>query len=104
MILFLTYHKVLRGPESKPELYTVQAGQLQRHLELLAKKGLRSLPVRELIGGEAARATPDRASRGPANASKPDRESCAPAAEPVSFLLTFDDGTVDHYEIVLPLL
>ena len=58
MILFLTYHKVLRGHESKPEFYTVQAGQLQRHFELLAQKGLRPLPVAELLGGEAAHEPP----------------------------------------------
>ena len=33
MILFLTYHKVLREPGLKPEFYTVRADQLERQLE-----------------------------------------------------------------------
>src|SRR6266700_3879170 len=50
MILFLTYHKVLRGVESTPEFYTVRAEQLQRHLEMLGQSGLRPLALRELLG------------------------------------------------------
>ena len=78
MILVLTYHKVLRGPDPKSGFYTLQAGQLERHLELLAQSGLQALSPEKLVGFE-------------------------PLSQP-AYLLTFDDGTADHYEVVLPLL
>jgi peptidoglycan/xylan/chitin deacetylase (PgdA/CDA1 family) len=113
MILFLTYHKVLRGPESEAEFYTLQAGKLQRLLELLAEKGLRQLPLRELLHNGGVRPSPGAA--GSDSVETPDSREPVPlsgVAAPgdgrtppaVPFLLSFDDGTVDHYEVVFPLL
>lgn len=78
MILVLTYHKVLRGPDPESGFYTIKAGQLERHLELLAQSGLDALSPEKLVGLEM-----------------PSQEA---------YILSFDDGTVDHYEVVLPLL
>jgi peptidoglycan/xylan/chitin deacetylase (PgdA/CDA1 family) len=78
MILVLTYHKVLAGPDPKSGFYTIRAQQLEHHLELLAQSGFHALSPEELAGG------------------KPPPER--------SYLLSFDDGTADHYEVVLPLL
>ena len=78
MILVLTYHKVLHGPVPDSEFYTIQAEQLESHLELLTQSGLHALSPDKLAGFEPP-------SQG-------------------AYLLSFDDGTVDHYEVVLPLL
>lgn len=78
MILVLTYHQVLRGRDPESRFYTIQAGQLERHLELLAQSGLHALTPEQLVGLERP--------------SQP------------AYLLTFDDGTADQYEVVLPLL
>jgi peptidoglycan/xylan/chitin deacetylase (PgdA/CDA1 family) len=78
MILILTYHKVLRDPGAKPEFYTITATHLERQLELLARSGFPALTPEQLAQG----ALPQ-----------------WPA-----YLLTFDDATVDHYEVVAPLL
>jgi len=78
MILVLTYHKVLRGPDPESGFYTLQARQLERQLELLAQSGLHALSPEKLVCFE-----------------KPSQRA---------YLLSFDDGTVDHYEVVLPLL
>ena len=78
MILVLTYHKVLRGPDPESEFYTLQADQLERQLELLDQGGFRALAPAELLDWR-------------------------PQSNP-AYLLSFDDGTADHYEIVLPLL
>lgn len=78
MILVLTYHEVIRGPVPESEFYTIRAEQLERQLELLAQSGCPVLSPAELAGCEP-----------------PSRRGC---------LLSFDDGTADHYEVVLPLL
>ena len=78
MILVLTYHKVRRAAEPEPGFYTIRAEQLERQLELLAHSGLLAASPEKLAAGE-------------------------PPAQR-SYLLTFDDGTADHYEVVLPLL
>ena len=52
MILVLTYHKVLRGPDPESGFYTIQAGQLERQLELLAQSGLQALAPEKLVGFE----------------------------------------------------
>jgi len=78
MILFLTYHKVLRGPEAKPEFYTTWAEQMERQLEMLARTGFHALCPAELLSVKA---------------------------NPLpSYILSFDDGTEDHHKVVLPLL
>jgi len=78
MILILTYHKVLRQPESRPDFYTIGADEFLRQLDLLVQSGYRALQPEDLMGYQSD--------------SKP------------AYLLTFDDGTRDHYEVVLPLL
>jgi peptidoglycan/xylan/chitin deacetylase (PgdA/CDA1 family) len=78
MILVLTYHKVIRGPDPESDLYTIQAEQMERQLELLSQSGVPVLSPAELAG-------------------------CEPPSQQACFL-SFDDGTADHYEVVLPLL
>jgi hypothetical protein len=39
MILVLTYHKVLRGPDPEPRFYPIQGEQLERQLEMPVHKG-----------------------------------------------------------------
>jgi len=78
MILVLTYHKVLRGPDPESEFYTIRAEHLERQLESLAQGGFRALAPEELFDWK-------------------------PRSDP-AYLLSFDDGTADHYDIVLPLL
>ena len=78
MILVLTYHKVLRRPEDNTEFYSTTAEHLERHLGILAKSGLEPINPRKLAENEPGK--------------------------PSSYLLSFDDGTRDHEELVLPLL
>ena len=49
MILVLTYHKVLRGPDPESEFYTIRAEHLARQLESLAQGGFRALAPEELL-------------------------------------------------------
>jgi peptidoglycan/xylan/chitin deacetylase (PgdA/CDA1 family) len=78
MILVLAYHKVLSGADPESDFYTLQAEKLERHLQLLAQSGLHALSPEQLVGSE-------------------------PPCQG-SYLLSFDDGTADHYGVVLPLL
>jgi len=79
MILILTYHIIVTGPATDAgEFYTITRDVLESQLGVLRARGYRSLRLDELL------------SNGP-----PPPNCC---------LLTFDDGTQDHYDIVLPLL
>lgn len=78
MILFLTYHKVCAGRGEEAEFYTVSRPVLARQLRAVAAAGLQPL--------------------GPADLTK-----ARPAADR-RFMLSFDDGTKDHAETVMPLL
>jgi len=78
MILFLTYHKVVREKEVKPGFYTIRADQLERQLELLARSGFQPLQPQKLLDFKG---------------------SSTPA-----YVLSFDDGTQDHYDVVMPVL
>jgi len=79
MMLILTYHQVARAGEAgAEEFYAVSPEQLARHLELLKSDGWSPMEPSTLRRG----------------ATTGDRE----------FLLTFDDGTSDHYNTVFPLL
>jgi peptidoglycan/xylan/chitin deacetylase (PgdA/CDA1 family) len=78
MILFLTYHKVVREPEARAEFYTIRAEQLERQLELLARSGLEPIAPHQL-----------RDNKGPSRNT---------------YILSFDDGTQDHFDVVLPIL
>jgi peptidoglycan/xylan/chitin deacetylase (PgdA/CDA1 family) len=79
MILVLTYHKVLRDPRGDPDLYTTSSDTFARHLDLLAQSGIRPLSPPELLQSPRDRKEP-------------------------AYVLTFDDGTQDHFDNVLPLL
>ena len=77
MILFLTYHKV-RAETDARDFYTVTPERLREHFQALAAAG------RQCVSVAAVR---------------------EPTALPRNnFVLSFDDGTADHFDIVLPLL
>jgi len=78
MILVLTYHKVLREKESQAEFYSIRADQLERQLALLHQTGFSMLSPAQLL-----------------DSTEQFERAC---------LLTFDDGTSDHWEVVQPLL
>jgi peptidoglycan/xylan/chitin deacetylase (PgdA/CDA1 family) len=78
-MFFLTYHKISQtAGAGDGDFYTVAGAQFARQLELLQARGGECLPVEDLL----------RATTVPEN----------------KFVLSFDDGTADHYEVVLPLL
>ena len=79
MILLFTYHKVSAGAEvGERDFYTVTRGQLVQHFQALAATG------RQCLAASAMR-EPNSLPRN-------------------NFVLSFDDGTADHFDIVLPLL
>jgi len=78
MILILTFHKVVDAPADEREFYTISREQFQEQLEKLAQAGFSALSPADLRTGNLGT-----------------RSGC---------LLTFDDGTADHHEVVLPLL
>jgi peptidoglycan/xylan/chitin deacetylase (PgdA/CDA1 family) len=79
MILLFTYHKVSVGTEpGARDFYTVTREQLTKHFEALAATGRQCLSVSAVREQKPL----------PGN----------------SFILSFDDGTADHIEIVLPQL
>jgi len=77
LLLFLTYHRVLPSPHPKPEFYDISAANLEKHLQVLSRSTLKALTPGELLTGP------------------PDKPS---------FILSFDDGTRDHFDVVSPLL
>lgn len=81
MMLVLTYHKVMPPGEADPDFYTVPVDRFERQLDLLQRNGFEFLDPSTLLSGSAETTT--------------GRKPC---------LLTFDDGTVDHQEWVLPVL
>jgi peptidoglycan/xylan/chitin deacetylase (PgdA/CDA1 family) len=80
VILFLTYHRIQAdgAPLPKREFYAVTRTALAGHLRRLAAAGLRPADVATISAGVAT-----------------GTRQC---------YLSFDDGTADHYELVLPLL
>jgi peptidoglycan/xylan/chitin deacetylase (PgdA/CDA1 family) len=79
MIPIFTYHKVSPGDAGGgPEFYTVSRGQLARHLEALSLAGRHCVSAETLLGDDATNSG--------------------------NFILSFDDATPDHYEVVFPLL
>ena len=83
MILFLTYHKVVRNSEGEKEFYTTSADQFERELDLLAASSLQPITPEALVEGRGSRVE---------------------GSTRHSYILSFDDGTEDHREVVLPLL
>ena len=79
MILVLTYHKICAGAgPGSGDFYTVTRDQLAEQFQALAAAGRQCMSVSAL------------------------RERAA--VPPNNFVLSFDDGTTDHFEAVLPLL
>jgi peptidoglycan/xylan/chitin deacetylase (PgdA/CDA1 family) len=79
MILVLTYHQVCDTPPGQePNFYTVTPAQFDHQIHLLQESGFVGVRVEELL--QSAALVGKRA------------------------LLSFDDGTADHYKTVFPLL
>jgi peptidoglycan/xylan/chitin deacetylase (PgdA/CDA1 family) len=79
MRLIFTYHEVREGAdESDANFYTISPAQLSHHIATLTAQGRQSATLEELLPGKML---PE------------DR-----------YVLTFDDATIDHYEVVFPLL
>jgi peptidoglycan/xylan/chitin deacetylase (PgdA/CDA1 family) len=90
VILFLTYHKVVRNSEGEKEFYTTSADQFERELDLLAASSLQPLTPEAVVEGRGSRVEGNNPS------ATLDRRH--------SYILSFDDGTEDHRDVVLPLL
>ncbi len=82
MILVLTYHQI-RGAEKNRDrdFYAVTRDGFVAQVKATLQAGGREMPVRDLVTSRTI-----------------------PVPSEARFLLTFDDGTVDHYEIVFPVL
>ena len=79
MILFFTYHKIRRDDAADtPEFYTVARAQLTRQLDTLTTAGILGVAAANLLE--------------------------QPKTASPRYVLSFDDGTLDHYEIVFPLM
>ncbi len=79
MIYVFTYHKVRESAGlGGNDFYTVSPDQLDRHLQTLNARGCKPIKVQELLQ----------------NQSPPEG----------GYLLSFDDGTTDHHNVVFPLL
>ncbi len=82
MILFLTYHKV-SAPRDRDDkdFYTVPCNLMLAQIQSAAAAGFQALPINRLLTDEKGQSLPGS-----------------------SYLLSYDDGTLDHYEIVFPML
>lgn len=79
MILVFTYHKICPAESSRePDFYTVSRATMVAQIKATLAAGYRALPFQELLSG---RTTAEK-----------------------HFLLTFDDGTADHFDTVFPQL
>lgn len=79
MILIFTYHAVCGADNRRgQDFYTVTAEQLERHFDAIARHGKQCVTISDLRAGKAL--------------------------PPDNFILTFDDATADHAEVVAPLL
>jgi len=77
-MLFLTYHKLSERTENDADFYTVTRSQISEQLQSLKAAGFKSLPLHDLAAGRTS--------------------------VEKSFVLSFDDGTADHFNIALPVL
>lgn len=77
-MLFLTYHKISERTENDADFYTVTRSQISQQLQSLQAAGYKSLPLHDL----AERRT----------------------SVEKTFVLSFDDGTADHFTIAIPVL
>src|SRR5436190_10597511 len=82
MILVLTYHKVC-GAEAgrEQDFYTVSRDLFVAQIKAVLQAGYREMRSEDFLECRNDNGTPA-----------------------TQFLLTFDDGTADHYEIVFPVL
>lgn len=81
MLLVLTYHRIIENPGEIKGFFDVCAGELEAHVQAALQ-----------IWGRAAT---------PADLQKEQREGRSSRS---GFLVTFDDGTTDHYFTAAPLL
>lgn len=80
MLLVLTYHQIVETPGALKGFFDITTGELDRQLQRVKEVWQTNASPGELINS----ATSSKAKRG--------------------FLVTFDDGTVDHYHTAAPLL
>jgi peptidoglycan/xylan/chitin deacetylase (PgdA/CDA1 family) len=81
MLLVLTYHRIVKNPGDVKGFFDVCAGEIESHLQTALQ-----------IWGKAAT---------PADLQLEQHES---SSAHTGFLVTFDDGTADHYFTAAPLL
>jgi peptidoglycan/xylan/chitin deacetylase (PgdA/CDA1 family) len=82
MILFLTYHKIsVAGDRSCKDFYAVPRDVMNAQIKATSSAGYQPLPIRQLL-------TDDR----------------FPSHLGMNYVLSYDDSTLDHYEIVFPML
>jgi peptidoglycan/xylan/chitin deacetylase (PgdA/CDA1 family) len=80
MLLVLTYHRIVEKLNAKTDFFDVSAEELDRHLGLVKQAWGKSASLRDL------------------------KEMQHHGSNRVGFLITFDDGTVDHYTNAAPVL
>jgi peptidoglycan/xylan/chitin deacetylase (PgdA/CDA1 family) len=81
MLLVLTYHRIVKNPADVKGFFDVSAGEFEAHLQAVLR----------IWGGGAS----------PADLQHEQLESSSAHA---GFLVTFDDGTADHYFTAAPIL
>lgn len=82
MILFLTYHKVSAAADrGDRDFYTVPRDVMITQIKETVAAGFQPLSINRLLTDEKA-----------------------PSFPGLNYVLSYDDGTLDHYEIVLPTL
>ena len=82
MILFLTYHKVSRpGDRTDRDFYTVPGDVMSAQIAATETAGYRPLDIDGVFKNQTTPSFPGQ-----------------------NYALSYDDGTLDHYEIVLPML
>ncbi len=82
MILFLTYHKIsTAGNERDKDFYTVHSDVMIAQIKAAVTAGYHPLPINRLLTSEKT-----------------------PILPGSNYVLSYDDGSADHYEIVFPLL
>ena len=100
MILFLTYHKVARRGQAAGDFYTVSEDALERQLEMVRENGFQFLAPEEILMWRTTEVKQQTASSRQPSPPKEEREK-APEAVCIP---SFDDGTADHFDVVVPLL
>ena len=82
MILFLTYHKISTpGNRTDRDFYNVPSDVMSAQIAATEAAGYRPLPVEKLFTDDKVPSYPGK-----------------------NYALSYDDGTLDHYEIVFPML